>query len=357
MQEHLLNGLNKKGFTMVELLVAMTMSLVVLVAVYMTFRTQLYSFQLAEQTAPVQQNVRVAKVFLERDIRMAGANMGGVAYPSSTSGGNVLLYPLTNDNDNDDVAADAGSDKLTIVYIDYYAGACGAATAPAVSCDDLPDLTLAGTMPAEAAAAEIDEEIGNAPYAQWATGCVCNGDPFAPSGTPYKVIITSPDGTKSDIVYITNVMNNGGGSDDKLLNNPYGGFTNKVMNGYPPGSTIGFFSESSYVEVVYDLVGGNLRRNGAAIAENIEDLQFAFGLDTDDDGSVNSWVTDANLTDTQKLQVRLVRINILGRSSKEIFGTTTSNRPQIEDHTASATTDRYKRRQLELTVKVRNLGI
>jgi type IV pilus assembly protein PilW len=355
MQKQLLNGLNKKGFTMVELLVAMTMSMVVLAAVYLTFRTQLYSFQLAEQTAPLQQNVRVAKMFLERDIRMAGANMDGVAYPS-TAAANELLYPVANDNDN--AAGDAGSDKLTIVYIDYYAGSCGAATAPAISCDDLPSLTLTATMPASSATAEIEEEIGDAPYSQWDGDCECNG---ATLGTPpndrYKAIITSPDGTQSDVIFITQVSDNGGGSNDNLGNGPYNGFTNKVMNGYPAGSTIGFFSENSYVEVVYDLVNGNLRRNDATIAENIEDLQFAFGLDTNDDGSVDSWINDADLTDAEKLQVRMVRINVLGRSSKEIFGAKTGNRPQIEDHSASATQDRFKRRQLELTVKVRNLGL
>ena len=176
MQEQMLNGLNKKGFTIVELMVAMAMSMVVLVAVYLTFRTQLYSFQLTEQTAPLQQNVRVAKVFLERDIRMAGANMDGVAYPSSTTTLNELLYPLTNVTNNP--AGDAGSDKLTIVYIDYYAGACGDPPDPVndTSCDDYPSLTLAGTMPAASATAEVDEEIGNAPYDKWDGACWCNGD-------------------------------------------------------------------------------------------------------------------------------------------------------------------------------------
>jgi type IV pilus assembly protein PilW len=361
MQERLLNGLNKKGFTMVELLVAMTMSLVVLVAVYMTFKTQLYSFQLTEQTAPLQQNVRIAKMFLERDIRMAGANMDGVAYPLSSTTVNTLLYPVANDNDNTD--GDAGSDELTVVYIDYYAGACGDAPDPAggdISCDDFPSLTLANTMPASSAIAEIEEEISDAPYSQWDDDCYCNGvlSGVPPSsGDAYRAIITSPDGTSSDIVYIKTVSNNGGGSLDNLGNGPYNGFDNKVLNGYPAGSTISFFSEDSYVEMTYDLVDGNLRRNGATIAENIEDLQFAFGLDTTDDGSVDTWINDVDLDDTQKLQVRMVRINILGRSSKQITGTNTSIRPAIEDHDASTTSDRYKRRQLELTVKVRNLGI
>jgi hypothetical protein len=63
------------------------------------------------------------------------------------------------------------------------------------------------------------------------------------------------------------------------------------------------------------------------------------------------------LTDAQKDQVRLVRATILGRSSREVFKTTPSTRPTIEDHAGSGTSDSFKRRQLELTVKVRNLGI
>jgi len=358
MQEQLLNGLNKKGFTMVELLVSLSVSLVVLAAVYMTFRVQLYSFQLAQQIAPLQQNVRVAKMFLERDIRMAGANMDGVSYPSLDTMENELLYPVANDNDN--AAGDAGSDSLTIVYIDYYAGACGAATAPAISCDDLPLLTLAGSMSPTSTTADIEEEIAAAPYDKWNGECYCNDALFGvppSSADRYRAMIKKPDGTRSDIFFITQVSDTGSGNLDNIGNGAYNGFDNKVVNDYPPGSKIGFFSEDSYVEVTYDLVNGNLRRNGAAIAANIEDLQFAFGLDTNGDGSVDTWVNSADLNDTQKLQVRMVRINILGRSSKEIFGTNTSIRPQIEDHAASATTDRYKRRQLELTVKVRNLGI
>jgi hypothetical protein len=326
---------------------ALAMSLIVMAAIFTTFRTQLYSFQLAEQTAPLQQNVRVAKTFLERDIRMAGANLNNVTY------GDQRLYPLTFDNDN--AGGDAGSDKLTVVYLDYYGGACGAGSP---SCDDLPKLTLKNTMPASSATAEIEEEIGDSPYDLWDGSCQCAGATYGtPPNTRYRAMITSPDGTRSDIVYITQVSNNGGGSDDNLGNSPYNGFTNKVVNSYPAGSTISFFSETAYTEVTYDLVNGNLRRNGSTIAENIEDLQFAFGLDTTGGGSVDSWINDADLTDAQKLQVRLVRVTILGRSAKEISGTNSSLRPAIEDHAGSATSDFYKRRSLELTIKVRNLGI
>jgi len=349
MKKRLFKNSNNQGFSIVELLVALAMSLLVLVVVYTTFTTQLYSFQLAEQTAPLQQNVRVAKMFLERDIRMAGANLSSVTYQDA------LLYPVTFDNDN--LLGDAGTDLLTLVYIDYFGGACGAATAPAVSCDDLPALTLTNNMPVNSATAEIEEEIGDSPYSLWDGDCECAGDTFGtPPNTRYRAIITSPDGSRSDIVYITQVTNNGGGSADNLGNGPYNGFDNKILNTYPAGSTISFFSENAYTVVTYDLVDGNLRRNGSTIADNIEDLQFAFGLDTDDDGNVDSWEDD-DLTNAQKLQVRLVRATVLGRSSGEIYNGATSTRPTIENHTGSTTGDTYVRRQLELTVKARNLGI
>ena len=349
MKKRLFNHSNNQGFSIVELLVALTMSLIVLVAVYTTFRTQLYSFQLAEQTAPVQQNVRVAKTFLERDIRMAGANLKSVNYEDAP------LYPVNFDDNN--LSGDAGTDKLTVVYIDYFGGACGAATAPAVSCDDFPALTLKDAMPGDSAVATVEEEFDDSPYALWDTNCECAGQTYGvPPYDRYKAIITSPDGTRSDIVYITTVTNSGSGTDDKLQNAPYKGFDNKVLNDYPAGSTVSFFSDNSYTEVTYDLVDGNLRRNGSTIAENIEDLQFAFGLDNNDDGTIDSWEDD-DLTPEQKLQVRLVRITILGRSASEIMGVAPNSRPTIENHLGATSSDKYKRRQLELTVKVRNLGI
>lgn len=349
MKEQLFNNANNQGFSIVELLVALAMSLVVLVAIYTTFRTQLYSFQLAEQTAPLQQNVRVAKTFLERDIRMAGANLNSVTYQDT------LLYPVTFDDNN--LSGDTGSDLLTVVYIDYFGGSCGAATAPAVSCDDLPALMLKDNMPGDSAVATIEEELSDSPYSLWDADCDCAGQTFGtPPNDRYRARVTSPDGSRSDIVYITNVTNSGGGTDDKLQNAPYKGFDNKVLNDYPAGSTVSFFSENAYTEVTYDLVGGNLRRNGATIADNIEDLQFAFGLDTDEDGNVDSWEDD-DLTPDQRFQVRLVRVTVLGRSASEIMGGTPNARPTIENHTGSTTNDTYKRRQLELTVKVRNLGI
>lgn len=63
-----------EGFTIIELLVAMTIGLVVMAGVSMTFRSQQRSYLVQEQVAAMQQNLRAAMYHMEREIRMAGCD-------------------------------------------------------------------------------------------------------------------------------------------------------------------------------------------------------------------------------------------------------------------------------------------
>ena len=66
--------LSDQGFTMVELLVAMVVSLLALAAIYSTFLSQHRSYQVQNETADMQQNIRTAMYFMQREIRMAGSD-------------------------------------------------------------------------------------------------------------------------------------------------------------------------------------------------------------------------------------------------------------------------------------------
>jgi len=66
--------LSDQGFTMVELLVAMVVSLLALAAIYSTFLAQHRSYQVQNETAEMQQNIRTAMYYMQREIRMAGSN-------------------------------------------------------------------------------------------------------------------------------------------------------------------------------------------------------------------------------------------------------------------------------------------
>jgi type IV pilus assembly protein PilW len=70
---------NIQGFTLVELLVAMAVSLLAIGAIYSTFLNQFKSYQVQEEVAAMQQNIRVAMFHLQREIRMAGCDPTGLA--------------------------------------------------------------------------------------------------------------------------------------------------------------------------------------------------------------------------------------------------------------------------------------
>ena len=73
-QKHVSLRCSNQGFTMIELLVAMVVSLLALAAIYSTFLAQHRSYQVQEETSEMQQNIRTAMFYMQREIRMAGSD-------------------------------------------------------------------------------------------------------------------------------------------------------------------------------------------------------------------------------------------------------------------------------------------
>ncbi len=369
-----LNYRDEVGFTLIELLVALAISSIFLAGVIKIFSTSSTSYSLQEDITAMQQNLRVGDMFIERDVRMAGCGMSGQLYYSGVA--NNAIFPI---NFTDNISGAANSDTLTIKYVKIDSVSCSG-NAP-------PSLTLTSEMPKDSAVAIVTQDLTSStqpptpPYTTWNDGFYCLGNPMCDPTTgfctasggqnAYRVIITSPDGTKSDLLNITQVIPNS----NKLQNNAsqlFGGIGNKIMNSYPAGSTISFFNDASFFVVTYSYypTDGTLHRTTCAanltttcpsvndstttIADNIEDLQFAFGLDTTGNGTVDTWVNSGALTAAQQSQIRLVRINILGRTAHQHPGQT-STRQAVEDHTAATVADHYTRQLLTTTVEVRNM--
>ncbi len=74
MKKQILKRLNKQGFTLVELLVAMAISGVVMAGIYTVYYSQQKSYIAQEQIVAMQQNLRAAMFYMEREIRMAGCD-------------------------------------------------------------------------------------------------------------------------------------------------------------------------------------------------------------------------------------------------------------------------------------------
>ncbi len=358
------------GFTLLEILITLAISGLVVTAALQVFQNSNESYIVQEDVAQMQQNVRMAKYYIERDLRMAGYGLGTIGV------GGLRVLPFEFENNKNATDFLPNGDVLTIRYITEDDSACGAtppvAAGVAGSCSALPQLNLKGGMPESSSEATIVQDFSVAPFSLWDQDCWCGNTVYTQPTPGYAALITSPDGSKSDIVFITQVQNTGG--DDKLQNRPYLTYDNKVINSYPDGSTIKFFNMDSFTTLKY-YVDSNYKfiqeKNGnkVTIAENIEDFQVSFFGDFNDDKTLNLETVEANkgkdwLQDNSAVsianidKIRFVKTSLLARTSREHkkSGIQTT-RPALENNPAATTSDYYKRRDISVTVRIRNLGI
>lgn len=93
---------DERGFTLIELIIAMTVGLVVLAAMYGVFTIQNRHLKIEEQLAEMQQNARAAMDMMTREIRMAGYDPTGEAGAGITSAAtNSLSFTLDVNADED----------------------------------------------------------------------------------------------------------------------------------------------------------------------------------------------------------------------------------------------------------------
>jgi type IV pilus assembly protein PilW len=85
---------------MIELMIAMVVSLLALAAIYSTFLAQHRSYQVQNETADMQQNIRAAMYYMQREIRIAGSdpfNTDNFGFVSGTSTANANVIQFTED--------------------------------------------------------------------------------------------------------------------------------------------------------------------------------------------------------------------------------------------------------------------
>jgi len=97
------------GFTLTELLVAMGISGIVMASTYSVYHSHQKTYVAQEQVVAMQQNLRVAMYYMEREIRMAGYDpTQSAAAGIATANGNSIRVTLdiTEDGDTGDADED-----------------------------------------------------------------------------------------------------------------------------------------------------------------------------------------------------------------------------------------------------------
>lgn len=314
------------GFTLVEVLSALVILAIAMTAAYATFQFQHASFTVQNRVGEAQQNLRAAIEVLSRDIRLAGYGIPAgtqIKLPDGLlpSGDNTIrtLSPRNRTT---------AADNLCLIYrYDMDAG--------------MPPTTLANGMGAYTDVMNVASAGG---YAQ--------GD---------LVMVTND--LAEDLFEVTSVA-------APTLNHSVGGSANQYNSvgahslwpggGYAAGSTVSKVRFVCYfVDDVTDPAHPTLmldRMNGAAaqpLADDIEDLQVEYGLDTNGDFVIDSWTPSPSFA--QLSQVKQVGLFLSARTRMPERGWQ-GFRPALSDR-AAGPADGYRRRTLDnVAIDLRNPG-
>lgn len=109
------------GFTLIELMIALALSGIVMIAIGTAFVSQQQVATAQEQVAEVQQNIRAGLYVMEREIRMAGYNpnhnaFAGITIATATEFRFTMVADQDGVDNNNDGTTDETGELATISY-------------------------------------------------------------------------------------------------------------------------------------------------------------------------------------------------------------------------------------------------
>lgn len=113
---------NNKGFTLIEMLVAMAVAGLAMSAIYTTYNSQQKSYVVQQEIAIMQQNLRAGMQMLMSELRMAGfdptgkADAGIETADDYTDDANQSVIRFTRDDNEDGDVTDSGEDLTYSLY-------------------------------------------------------------------------------------------------------------------------------------------------------------------------------------------------------------------------------------------------
>ncbi len=342
---------HQHGLTLVEVMIAITISLILLVGVMQIFTGSRQTYRVQDNMARLQENGRFAISFLTKDLRMAGYtgcasksttinNIASSTTASFTGGGiagfeyTALPVALAATNTLTPSDVRAGTDIITIK---------GAAPSGA---------TLSGNM----TAVNANVQLLTASVASMFSA----GD-----------ILFISDCGNADIFAATNVSSGSGTT--TIAHSSAMNTSNNLSRPYRTDAEIMRMESSAYY-IGTDAANNNAptlyrrRLVGTAmvtepLVEGVENMQILYGEDTDadftvtpsvpGDGAANRYLPATTVGDMRR--VVSVRMNLLLRTAEDNL----ANLPQVYNFNGASVpaTDRRLRRVFSTTIKVRNKGL
>jgi type IV pilus assembly protein PilW len=333
-----------RGFTLVELMVAMVITLILLAGIGQIFLSSKKSFNIQDSLSRMQENGRYAMETVAQDVRRTGF-WGGNADVTT-----IRDYTPGGISNNNKVAIEDGtcSDKNWARKLS----------------EKLPDDKL------------VPQRIFGIDGVDW-SGYTCLPPDTMPKGdilvlryaAPWKVGgVTTPGYQNDPTLYLRSSLFKGSlfqGSDEATTPTIVGSAVRTaelVAHGYfiyapstPKTSTSDKCPTAGNVPSLYrmSLVNGALKSE--EIAHGVDDFQIQYGVDTNNDNSIDSFIDAPNPGDANWANVIATRIWLLVRAECPETGYTNDTPYPMPDPLGKMPyNDSYRRQLYTTTVQMRN---
>jgi len=336
----------QRGLTLVEIMIAVTISVVLLAGVGKVFISSKHTYRVQDALSRVQESGRFATDFLTKSIRMAGY-----------SGCNNISDPVNMVDLDKDGIADSFSEFTTdaLIGLEYTDLPSPLTSSVSLTAADVkPDTDVIILM--NAAPTENVTLVGNL--------TVSNANVQLDSAAtglyqPDDVLIIS-DCESTDVFAATNVS---GGSKITIAHSTTVNTGNFLSKTYGSDAVILKLDKTAYYIGTNDNGNPALFRkrlgNGTSmiteeLAEGIEDMQFQYGEDLTGDGIANRYV-DADTAGIDMSNIVSVRLGLLVYTVEDKIAT----KPQTYMFKGQTITpaDNRLRRAFYTVIKLRNRGI
>lgn len=328
------------GFSLIELMIALTVSLFLIGGVSTIFISNKQTYRLQDQLGRLQENARYAMHVLTRDLRAAG-------YTGCASLGEITPNVIADDVGSYAVLLDEAS----VITGHEYSGAWSSAL-PQTLTGILTGSNAVTVRHTNACGAFLTGNMASTnANIQLSAGNTC--------GFQADEVLVISDCDGADVFKANNVSN--GGAKQTITHPNSTNSDNRLSRIYGPDSQVMRFVTNTYylrngasgepALWLLDNLQATGTNNPQEIVEGVEDMQILYGEDTDADSVANIYRSPANVGTWAN--VVSARLFLLMRTTSEV-----ATKPQAYSFMGVTTTpaDKYLRRELTTTVMIRNRG-
>jgi len=331
--------MGNRGMTLVELLLALAITAIVGSVAFSVFMTTNWASRTQTEVSETQQYVRIAMDRLSRDVRMAGFGLPRETTSLTFTGG-TWSAPVTITDSS------TGPDSVVLLGIGYKAGVL----------EDGGDADCNGLNDSYICLEKENSGDKSVPDVFFPGGNFKNDRRYVSlDGIAFYELATSGHGASQKKLKIAN-----SGTLERAYSDGVGVYIIQAVR-YTIATDFGDCS-SAYPCLATEDMTALRGSNRQVLAENIEDMQLACGVDADKDGRLDYGAsydkTDfINNGTASATDVAALRVSLVGRSrhpDNSRSWTSAFARPQLENRAAAGVADGYRRRSSTKVIKVRN---